>query len=467
VVGWHKNGKTGDWLRIKVAGSNRGCRDLEVTPNHMVFTPWGEVPAGTLKVGDLVCTEGYRYYSPQQHEVVRGSLLGDGNLRFTRGGTRGVLRFGHSHEQEDYCKYKTSLFGGETTTTKHLVEGHTKSSQEFFEYAYLGGSKTRDTLPSEFIDDLTLRSIAIWYMDDGTYGGNHALWRAGKPSISAKSLDLQSLTMLAEKCHSLGAGFPTVKVGRGLRWTSKEAFKFMLAIAPYIHPSMSYKIKEGIPVGSSLGVLHGIERREVFSEPILSIDTVTKEQDRYDITVEGYQNYLVSGVVVHNSPETTPGGQTVKFNASFIVRIAGKDRMVKEVSSQVPAFKDTSFIIKKAKIGVTQTSFDYSMCVLEHDGLCPGDTESFTMLKTMLQSGGHLAKSVKGPGWTLLGKTYQTLALLADTYYAEPGFALHLQQLAISSSTLKMSLVAPEPEAPYEYSGPMLFNQTGSQNEKT
>ncbi len=37
---------------------------------------------------------------------------------------------------------------------------------------------------------------------------------------------------------------------------------------------------------------------------------------RFDIEVEGSHNYLVDGVVVHNSPETTPGGRALKFYSS-------------------------------------------------------------------------------------------------------------------------------------------------------
>ena len=39
--------------------------------------------------------------------------------------------------------------------------------------------------------------------------------------------------------------------------------------------------------------------------------------NRFDIEVEGNHNYSVDGVVVHNSPETTPGGRALKFYASL------------------------------------------------------------------------------------------------------------------------------------------------------
>ncbi len=38
--------------------------------------------------------------------------------------------------------------------------------------------------------------------------------------------------------------------------------------------------------------------------------------NRYDIEVEGSHSYLVDGVIVHNSPETTTGGRALKFYSS-------------------------------------------------------------------------------------------------------------------------------------------------------
>ena len=37
---------------------------------------------------------------------------------------------------------------------------------------------------------------------------------------------------------------------------------------------------------------------------------------RFDIEVEGTHNYFVDGVMVHNSPEVTPGGRALKFYSS-------------------------------------------------------------------------------------------------------------------------------------------------------
>jgi recombination protein RecA len=42
----------------------------------------------------------------------------------------------------------------------------------------------------------------------------------------------------------------------------------------------------------------------------------TRSMSRFDIEVEDSHNYLVDGVVVHNSPEVTSGGRALKFYSS-------------------------------------------------------------------------------------------------------------------------------------------------------
>src|ERR1039458_10366490 len=56
--------------------------------------------------------------------------------------------------------------------------------------------------------------------------------------------------------------------------------------------------------------------------PVIDVRVKPKSRSmhRFDIEVEDSHNYLVNGVVVHNSPEVTPGGRALKFYAS--VRLA-------------------------------------------------------------------------------------------------------------------------------------------------
>jgi RecA/RadA recombinase len=50
---------------------------------------------------------------------------------------------------------------------------------------------------------------------------------------------------------------------------------------------------------------------------VLGVQEITcPDMRRYDLEIEGSHTYLVDDVVVHNSPETTPGGRALKFYAS-------------------------------------------------------------------------------------------------------------------------------------------------------
>jgi recombination protein RecA len=58
-------------------------------------------------------------------------------------------------------------------------------------------------------------------------------------------------------------------------------------------------------------------RYELMAMPVTDIgEAPTRSMHRFDIEVEDSHNYLVDGVVVHNSPETTPGGRALKFYSS-------------------------------------------------------------------------------------------------------------------------------------------------------
>ncbi len=103
-----------------------------------------------------------------------------------------------------------------------------------------------------------------------------------------------------------------------LQFSTAASTKFQKLIAPYIHPSMEYKLlprfrgefsvwPEFVPATPRLVPARVLD---------IHIKPPTRSMNRFDIEVEGSHNYFVDGVMVHNSPETTSGGKALKFYAS-------------------------------------------------------------------------------------------------------------------------------------------------------
>ncbi len=332
IVDYYRNGETEEWLGFEVGGG-RGRRRFTCTPNHLIFTPEGKKPAAEIQEGDdVLATVKHYNLREDQLKLILGSVLGDGSLRYVS--EQNVhFRVGHGHKQREYCEWKHEMlapFAGKVRPTGNGVGFDTIPMHQLVSVHASVYSNGERIVSDEFIDQLDERAFAAWYCDDGTFGGSYERWGHGKAEICNRSLSLADKERLAARLEALGMGRPTVS-DRGLMFTGERTRQFQKRIAPYVHPSLDYKLHPDLRgqfewhPDTSDAHLNGTRlasRTELRAVAMKVLRKFTpppsrRRRVRYDLQIEGNHTYLVGdGVVVHNSPETQPGGRALKFYCS-------------------------------------------------------------------------------------------------------------------------------------------------------
>jgi recombination protein RecA len=343
VVNWFDNGRTDEFLQITVAKPlGNGRAQFGCTPNHQIRTPGGWKEARELSVGDRVMQAVPHRLSNFQWEVILGGLMGDGALSPTRSGGGARYRFGHGKKQAAYADWKASLFSNITTSHTTNARGDVfydltplADLKELRESVYIGGKKV---LSEEYLKGLSPLSLAIWYMDDGSFSlrakGLQERTRegSGRSTICVEAMELTTRVRLAQYLADTWGIRPSIRK-QGYKdvlvFSKDETAKLHALIAPFVHPSMEYKLLPRYRGRFAVEPVFVPVRRELMPMAILKIHRKppTRSMHRFDIEVEGSHNYLADGVVVHNSPETTSGGRALKFYSSVRLDVRKIDNL--------------------------------------------------------------------------------------------------------------------------------------------
>jgi recombination protein RecA len=378
IVNWFDNGNAERFLQFSVAKSAKnGLAQFAATENHLVRTPSGWRQAGELISGDRVMVAEQQRLGEQQLQLILGSLMGDGNLSPNRRGRSGTrFRMGHGVKQSAYLDWKVSLLSNiphsRTTNAKGAVFADftpLPELSELHEVVYFGNGKKHFTW--DYLKSLTPLALAVWYMDDGSFSlrskgvQERTAGGTGRIEICVEAMSPGSrdrLVRYLRDTYRLEVKLTCYEPSKKsvLRFSTAASEKFQKLIAPYVHPSMEYKLLPRYRGRFNVQPEFVSPSLRMVPAQILDIHVKppTRSMKRFDLEVEGSHNYFVDGVMVHNSPETTTGGKALKFYASIRLDVrrietlkdgtdsVGNRTRVKVVKNKMsPPFKSAEFDI--------------------------------------------------------------------------------------------------------------------------
>lgn len=302
------------WVTVKYTTNNHLYKTLHCTNDHLLA--YVENPLSTeikyAKAEDCVGKYTLRsvnedrklnkeraMYNQDQLEVIYGLLLGDSGI-----GPDGALKSTGSLKHGEYTNYKKSVLGGHIrnecsgyTGEKSILQlnhGVTAFSKYLQDIIYRP-KKTVDFL----LDNITEKSLAFWYMDDGSWDGY------GTSFLHTEGFSNEDQDKIV-KCLAEKFGIESEvnkRSGRELfriKMKKEGTEKLHSLIAKYVHPSMQYKIPESLRSEYSASNID-IQKLGYSVNKVKFVNDIPyKKSALYDITVEDNHNFFANDNLVHN-----------------------------------------------------------------------------------------------------------------------------------------------------------------------
>lgn len=178
----------------------------------------------------------------EQQQILVGVLLGDGAMRKK---THALLEINHSFKQKEYVDwlYEQLKEFVDTPPKMRKTNGNriayrftTKSLPVFTQYYDLFFKNSHKIIPDVF--QLSPRSLAVWYMDDGSRCDTDIYLNSQQFSQEEQ----EKLVTMLQTQFCIVATLNKDKQYKRIRIKKESVSHFMRIITPYIVPTMKYKL---------------------------------------------------------------------------------------------------------------------------------------------------------------------------------------------------------------------------------
>lgn len=242
-----------DWLKASGPriGYKKGGSTFALTASPDQLIGMNKIPLSKYTLGDdTEAIFNSLDLTKVQRSILLGILLGDGSLQKlpSISGTHS-LRWVHSSKQIDYLEWTIQALGGLAKRGSDGKSGYGsvihQASTLFhpdISNVFSGFNKPNGTIPNWVVQQLDPIAIAFWYMDDGSLV--HASGQRDRAHFSTYSFSKESHEVLVAALAKFGMD-PTIQPslkGPSIRLNSVDADLLFCLIAPYIPPSMQYKL---------------------------------------------------------------------------------------------------------------------------------------------------------------------------------------------------------------------------------
>lgn len=310
IVKWYKKNTNDDWIRIILSpnGFHGQAPHIKCTSNHRLLREdYKWVEAKNLKENDsLLRLE--KVPNLIQKQVLLGTLLGDSWVG------KGYFSCAHSLKQKElifvlknvlsdvkfYITYPTSGYGSK------MIRIRTSSSQIIRRVEEICSIDYKKTINSKWMREITPISLAWWYMDDGSFSNSSD--QRGYVILHTQGYSHKEIELLCQMLHRKYSFDPGIKCYKGyeqINLNTKDSELFLTLIAPYVLPSLQYKLPPHLRFKYNFWDYFKNEGTEIGLVPsiIEKIDYgfIPPNKTQYDIGIEDNHNYFVNNILVHNS----------------------------------------------------------------------------------------------------------------------------------------------------------------------